>query len=193
MINLLPVSFRRQQMVRKRAIQWMVVICFVLVAGWTSHWVELREQNALSQRLEVLSREHQPTRTMLKQLVKMRQRLNSLQQQEMIARELECQRNPLVLLGVISKTAHRTKGRLRVTKLDLLDFQKTSQGTAAGTADAASSSLVLTGVSLDNPAVAELLDGLQDSGLFGRVELLTMKEREDGSGGLRDYEVKCEF
>jgi len=38
-----------------------------------------------------------------------------------------------------------------------------------------------------------LLDGLQDAGLFGRVELLTMKQREDGSGKLRDYEVTCEF
>ena len=36
--------------------------------------------------------------------------------------------------------------------------------------------------------MAELLDGLQDSGLFGRVELLKMKEREDGQrriAGLR--------
>jgi hypothetical protein len=150
MINLLPVSFRRQQMMRKRAIQWMVAVCFVIAAGWVSHWYELREQIALSQQLEVLSREHQPTQTMLKQLVKMRDRLNNLQQQEAIARELECQRNPLVLLGVISKTAHRTKGRLRVTKLDLSDFQKTSQGTGAGAAGAPSSSLVLTGVSRDD-------------------------------------------
>ena len=46
---------------------------------------------------------------------------------------------------------------------------------------------MLAGVSLDNPAVAELLDGLQDSGIFSRVELLTLKEREgkDVAAGLR--------
>ena len=52
---------------------------------------------------------------------------------------------------------------------------------------------MLAGVSLDNPAVAELLDGLQDSGIFSRVELLTLKEREDSDVSLRDYEVRCEF
>jgi hypothetical protein len=96
-------------------------------------------------------------------------------------------------LGVVSQTARDTNGRLRVTKLDLSDFQKTSQSAEAGAADGRTSRLSLTGVALDNPAVAELLDGLQDSGLFGRVELLMMKEREDANGGLRDYEVKCEF
>src|SRR5262245_34658191 len=123
MINLLPMSFRRQQMARKRAIQWMVVISIVMAGGWASHWFELREQAALAEQLEVLSREHQPTQSMLKQLMKMRQRLVSLQEQERIARELEAQRNPLVILGVVGKTAGATKGRLRVTELDLADFQ----------------------------------------------------------------------
>jgi Tfp pilus assembly protein PilN len=191
-INLLPMSFRRQQMARKRAIQWMTVICVVLLGGWVSHWFELREQTALAQQLEMLSREHRPTQSMLKQLMKMRHRLVSLQEQEAIARELEAQRNPLVILGVLSANVGGTKGRLRVTQLDLTNFQAMNLGDAA-TTSVPQSSLALTGVALDNPAVAELLDGLQDSGLFGRVELLTMKQREDGSGKLRDYQVKCEF
>jgi Tfp pilus assembly protein PilN len=193
MINLLPMSFRRRQMARKRAIQWMVVICFVLVGGWASHWFELREKTVLAQQLEVLSREHRPTQSMLKQLMNMRHRLVSLQEQETIARELESQRNPLAILGIVSKTASVTKGRLRVTQFELSDFQNMNSDTEKNVSAAASSSLSLTGVSLDNPAVAELLDGLQDSGLFGRVELQMMKEREGGSGTQRDYQVKCEL
>ena len=50
---------------------------------------------------------------------------------------------------------------------------------------------MLSGVSLDNQPVADLLDGLQHSGIFSRVELLKLKEREGMS--LRDYEVRCEF
>jgi Tfp pilus assembly protein PilN len=194
MINLLPMSFRRRQMARKRVIQWMVVISCVLAAGWVWHLFELREETALAQQLEVLSREHRPTQTMLKQLVEMRERLCNLEQQEAIARELESQRNPLAILGVVSKTASVIKGRLRVTELQLSDFQQ-SAGQAAGSGSSAgsASSLALSGEALDNPAVAELLDGLQDSGLFGRVELLKMKERENGSDEMRDYQVKCEF
>jgi Tfp pilus assembly protein PilN len=193
MVNLLPMSFRRKQMARKRAIQWMVVISVVMLCGWASHFFELQEQTALAQQLEVLSREHRPTQSMLKQLMKMRHRLVSLQEQEAIASELETQRNPLTILGAVSKYASVTRGRLRVTQLDLNEFQDTSIGLETNATNAPKSSLALVGVALDNPAVAELLDGLQDSGLFGRVELLTMKEREDGSGKLRDYEVKCEF
>lgn len=193
MVNLLPMSFRRQQMARKRAIQWMAVVCFVLVAGWASHWWEVREQITLTQQLEVLSREHRPTQQMLKNLIKMRQRLGTLQEQEAIARELENQRSALAILAVVSKTTGATQERLRVMELELTNFQKASQDAGAGQPAVGESSLALTGVALDNPAVAELLDGLQDSGLFGRVELQMMKEREDENGRLRDYEVKCEF
>jgi Tfp pilus assembly protein PilN len=192
-INLLPMSFRRQQMARRRAIQWMVVLCAVLLGGWASHWFELREQTVLAEQLEVLSREHRPTQSMLKQLMKMRHRLVALQEQETIARELENQRSPLTILGVVSQTAGATKGRLRVTQLELSNFQVPGAAPGAVLPGAHVSNLSLTGVALDNPAVAELLDGLQDSGLFGRVELKSMKEREGGGGTLRDYQVQCEF
>jgi Tfp pilus assembly protein PilN len=193
MINILPAAYRRQQIARKRAMQWSLVVCAVLLAGCAWHWYERREAVALSQRLESLEREQAPTQTMLKQLVVMRSKLDDLQQQETVAQELEYQRNALTLLGVVSNTAQATNGRLRVTKLDLTDFQNTRRPAAAPAGSATGSGLVLAGVSLDNPAVAELLDGLQDSGIFSRVELLTLKERENSAESLRDYEVRCEF
>jgi hypothetical protein len=48
-------------------------------------------------------------------------------------------------------------------------------------------------VSLDSPAVFELLDGLQNSGIFSRVVLNVLTEREGRELALRDYEVSCEF
>ena len=60
---------------------------------------------------------------MLKQLVEMRKQLKELQQQETVAKELDCQRNALTLLGVISESAQKTKGRLRVTKFEISNFQ----------------------------------------------------------------------
>lgn len=193
MINILPASYRRQQVVRKRVVQWTTIISVVLVSGWVWHWHEMQEDKHLSQQLEVLSRENAPTQTMLKQLVAMRQELQELEQQETVAKELETQRNALTLFGVISKTAQKTKGRLRVTKLELTNFQNAGKLEGASTAAPPAGGLLLTGISLDNPAVAELLDGLQHSGLFSRVDLKTLKEREDKDMSLRDYEVICEF
>jgi hypothetical protein len=191
MINLLPPSYRRQQIVRRRAAQWSGVICTVLALGWAWHWYELREYRELSQRFEVLAREHRPTQVMLSQLVDMRQKLVDLKQQDTIASELEHHRNALTLLGAISDATKKTNGRLRVTQLQLTNFQPIQGSPDA--AGAETGGLVLTGVSIDNPAVAELLDGLQNAGIFSRVELLTLKERETDDTLLRDYEVRCEF
>ncbi len=93
---------------------------------------------------------------------------------------------------MISDTAEKTKGRLRVTKFELSNFQNAgkAEGASQGSAPPPGA-LVVSGVSLDNPAVAELLDGLQHSGIFSHVELLKLKEREGMS--VRDYEVRCEF
>jgi hypothetical protein len=190
-INLLPQSFRRKQILRKRVLQWTSIISAVLLTGWSWHWYEMREYRQLKQQLETLSREHAPTQAMLKQLVDMRQQLKELEQQESVAKELDCRRNAMTLLGVISESAQKTKGRLRVTKFEIKNFQTVQSGTDNGTASIAG--LTVGGVSLDNPAVAELLDGLQNAGVFRRVELATLKEREDKDAALRDYEVRCEL
>src|SRR5882757_9678773 len=127
-INLLPHSFRRQQILGKRVMQWTSIISAVLVTGWGWHWYEMREDRQLTQQLETLSREHAPTQAMLKQLVEMRKQLKELEQQEAVAKELDCQRNALTLLGVVSDSAQKTKGRLRVTKFDISNFQNRQSG-----------------------------------------------------------------
>jgi len=190
-VNLLPMTLRRQQIVRRRVVQWTSLICTVLVLGWAWHWWEMGEDRALVKQLEVLEREHAPTQRMLKQLIEMRRQLDELQHQETVASELERQRHALTLLGVISQASQKADGRLRVTKLELTDFQNTNRPEGIGAAGGAG--LLLGGVSIDNPSVAELMDELQDSGIFSRVELLALKEREDKDAALRDYEVRCEF
>jgi len=191
-INLLPVSYRRQQILRNRAIEWTTIIAIVMATGWIWHWYEMREHTYLTQRLEVLSREHAPTRTMLKQLVDMRHQLKELEQQETVAKELETQRNALTLLGVVSDTAQRTNGRLRITKFELTNFQNSGPTDASPASSSLTpAALLLTGVALDNQPVADLHDGLQHAGIFSKVELLKLKER-DGLA-LRDYEIRCEF
>jgi len=191
MINILPASYRRQQIVRARCVQWATIIAIALVTGWGWHWLEMREYRQLSQQLDVLSREHAPTRTMLQHVVDMRKQLKELQEQETVAKELETQRNALKLLGVVSKTAQKTEGRLRLTKFELTNFQVAGRTEKAANGAPPAGGLLLAGVSLDNQSVTELLAGLQGAGIFSHVELLKLKEREGAS--LRDYEVRCKF
>ena len=192
MINILPASYRHQQMVRNRAVQWTSIIGAVLIGGWVWHWLEMREHIHLTQRLDVLSREHAPTQTMLKQIVDMRQQLKELQQQEVVAKELETQRNALALLGVISNAAQQAKGPLRITKLDLSDFQGVTSNPSAAQG-AVPSGLILAGTSLSNGPVYELINALKRAGIFHSVELENVKQRGGNGTPLWDYEVRCQF
>jgi hypothetical protein len=191
MINILPASYRRQQVLRARCVQWTSIIAVALALGWGWHWIEMHEYRQLSQQLDVLSREHAPTRTMLQQVVDMRQKLKELHAQETVAKELESQRNALKLLGVISQTAQKTHGRLRLTKFELTNFQNAGRFDTLAGAQPTVGGLLLAGVSLDNQSVTQLLAGLQGAGIFSHVELLKLKEREGAA--LRDYEVRCQF
>ena len=190
-INLLPMTLRRQQMARRRVIQWSAVVCVVLATIWLAGWIRLGEYRALNQKLEILTSEHRPNHAMLNELVAMRETLAELKRQEVIATELEQQRHILTLLGVVSRSAEQSDGKLRVTSLRLTDFQGPAAGGRAGTTD--SSALILAGQSLDNPSVAELLDRLQESELFTNVELISLKERRTGGIAYQDYEVRCEL
>lgn len=189
-INLLGLSQRRQQMLRRRVAQWCKLIVVVLLGGMGIHWYLSREQAALARRYEALANGHRPTEAMLRELISMREQLAEIKQQELVARELEQQRQVLAVLGLISQSARRTDGRLRVTKLELSDFQRFEHVRGAAPDDAGGACARLNGVALDNPSVAELLEGLQDSGFFQRVELLALKERDGEVSELRDYELR---
>jgi Tfp pilus assembly protein PilN len=189
-VNLLPVALRRQQMARQRVIQWSAIVCIVLLTIWSAGWVKLREYRSLGQKLEILTREERPNHAMLEELVSMRSTLAGLHRQEDIAAELDEQRHVLTLLAIVSRSAQQSDGRLRVTSLKLMNFQDTGGGGGGG---AASGSLILAGQSLDNPSVAELLDRLQEAGLFTNVELASLKERQMSGVLFQDYEVHCEL
>jgi hypothetical protein len=195
-LNLLPASFQRQLLLRRRVLQWGIVLGICLVAASAVRWNDVREHQALAQRLDLLEREHQPTRRMLQELVNMRRELDQLQQLEKTAQELEYQRPALALLGVLSQVGEATGGRLRITKLELAGFQGND---AAGGRDAGGklhSGVLLAGVSLDNQSIAKLESGLLDSEFFSQVELVKSSELtgagEDGST-MREYELRCEL
>ncbi len=163
-INLLPSSFRRQQILRKRLVQWASIISTVLVVGWAWHWYDLREGRQLAQQLETLTREHTPAQVMLKQLIEMRKQLKQLEEEEAVAKVLDCQRNALTVLGLVSESAQDAKGRLRVTKFNINNFQDAQPKVESSAVKGPE--LTLGGEALDNPAVTELFDRLQDSGIF---------------------------
>jgi hypothetical protein len=169
-----------------------------LLVGAAVRWSDVRENYVIARRLELLTREHQPTQIMLKQLVDMRRELGELQQLAQIAEELEYQRPALSLIGILSEIGDKAGGKLRVTRLELTGLQQLSAGgktdmPVASPAGATGAGVTLSGVSLDNPSVAKLVTGLDESGFFARTYLVKSKELGEENNSLREYEVRGEF
>lgn len=192
-INLLPTGYRRQLMLRRRAIQWGVAVCVVVLMIWAGRWYKMREFHALWQQWEVLAREYRPTQAMIREIESMREQLKELDRQEMVAKELDHQRHVLTLLGIVSEAAQQSQGKLRVTDLQVVDLQRVNPSRGHQSAVPQGGSLAVTGVSLDSPIVAELLDKLQYSGLFTSVELVLLKERKEEDATLHDFQVRCQL
>jgi len=178
-------------MLRRRLTQWCVIVCTVLLVMWVARWYKLREYYALGQLREVLEREHRPLQTMVKEITQMRQQLEDLDQQEKVAKELDRQRQVLTLLGAVSQIAQQSNGKLRVTNFQVVDLQSSAPSDRQRAIGAHGGNFTLQGVSLDSQTVAELLDKLQQSGLFRSVELVSLKERLEGQVSLQDFQVVC--
>jgi len=193
-INLLPPAYRRQRLVRRRAIQWTVGLVVTLSAIAVARWYKGREYHALQQQLAAVAREGQPAQAMFRDIIAMRAQIERLQQHQTIAQELEQQRQVLTLLGAVSQAARSTEGRLRVVDCRVVDLQATVIAENRGEGAVHPGTVTLIGVALDSPTVAEFHEGLMRSGLFADVKLLIKSNEHDQLGPeLYDYEVRCEL
>lgn len=192
-INLLPIQLRRQSLIRRRTIQWCTVLCIVMSTVWAARWYKMRELRTLNQQLEAISREGRPAQEMLQEVTQMRQQIQMLQHHESVARELERQKHVLSLLGLVSRAASQSEGKLRVTNLQAVDMQSSHVDSGSKGGETRSGTVTLIGVSLDSPAVAEFHDALLKSGLFVDVRLIKSNERSLSGTRLYEYEVSCEL
>lgn len=192
-INLLPVAYRRQRLVRRRAIQWSLVLAAALATIGAAGWFKSHEYRLLERQLAAVNRESRPAQAMLREIAVMRKQIERLQQRQTIAQELEQQRQALALLGAISQAARNTDGRLRVVDCRVNDLQATEVDEHQEESAHHPGTVTLLGVALDSPTVAEFNDGLLRSGLFADVKLIKSNERTEVGPEMFDYEVRCEL
>jgi hypothetical protein len=192
-INLLPPVYRRQRLVRRRVIQWSIVLVATLSAIGAARWYKGHECRTLEQQLAAIAREGRPAQTMLGEITRMRAQIGRLQHHQTIAQELEQQRQVLALLAAVSNAAKRTAGRLRVVDCQVVDLQATEVAVNRSDGAVHPGTVTLTGVALDSPTVAEFHDGLLRSGLFADVQFIKSNERIQRGPALYDFEVRCEL
>ena len=195
-INLLPVSSRRAELLRRRARQWSIgwglaAVIAMAVAGAAS----LLRNDSERLRFEAAQRQSERLAKSENKLAEARARLAALREQEAALPQPPSQVPGLQVLGVVSRVTRKFKDALQVDGLSLR--QKNSGPASLPAADMAarkdSCVLVLKGMAADSLVVAAFAAGLRDCGLFAAVERKSAASPEtDGKQPLK-YVIECRF
>lgn len=195
-INLLPLSSRRAELLRRRARQWSIgwglsAAIAVAVAGAA---YLLRND---SERLRFQAEQRQSERLAKSEakLAEARARLAALREQEAALPQPTGQVPGLQVLGVVSRATRKFNGALQVEGLSMR--QKNSGPESPPSADMAarkdSCVLMLKGLASDSLIVASFAAGLRDCGLFTAVERKSAATQEtDGKQPVK-YVIECRF
>lgn len=201
-LNLLPKQFSMRLLVRSRLLQWSFVWIATGVVVATVCLLEF--DAAASQRgiAERLDHDAAPLRKIIQENEQIRKRLAELSERRALLRRLDGSQNPLRLIGLVSKAARLSGGRLMVDDFSLQQLQDdTSTPTAAiqqtknGLSDHSDDrmTLILAGTAFDDLAIAQCIVFLRDTGLFDSVELKSSTKSQTADDGTREYLVECTF
>jgi hypothetical protein len=167
-------------------------------------------------RAEELEEQCIPVNRLQEEIRGLRDRAGALTRRESTLTPLEDPRPALTLLAMVSRSAEKCEGQLRVEKLVLRPAGEAGKaaappasvpalpGSASGDAKAAapapfpnrppSTSLVtITGTALDNLAVARFVASLRQTGAFDRVELKSSEEKAPTSQRVCSYTIECAY
>lgn len=196
-VNLLPAAVARQQLVRRRVLQWapLWIVTFAICAaccGW--QWLELT--TAQSQLAE-LERREAPARQLIQQVGTVRSRLNELQQRESLLNTLHSTGRPLQLIGIISQGAELASGDLLVERFSL-DATSGTAGSGSKTRNDEAATVAkwmelnLEGSTTSDLTVASFVAAIEESGVFESVVLQSstaISRQETG----RKFKLVCRY
>ncbi len=205
-INLLPWEYRLRKLALARIRQWSLVWGLTVVCLAALWWQRRDDHQAAVGNAQSLKQRYAAVKRLQTETLRLKTQLSDLQRQESLTSKLRNQGRGLTLVGLVSASAGRCAGRIRVQHFiyddnrPLLDAAPaatptaTTSTTAAPTADPTSARLLsLKGTAADNLAVAEFVVGLRDAGTFDRVELKSAAEGTASRSKTIAYCLECGF
>lgn len=198
-MNLVPPAFQRKLLVRKRIRQWFVPSAVALMASLTAVGeVGYRLRN-LSLSAAALEERLRPMNEMSQDNDLIASRLKNLVGHESVLHEIVGVQRPVSLLAVISQSAGRTESRLQILKLTVQQtlaekpVDRKPGGNAAATVARrdVTTEITITGVALDDAAVAAFVQSLKESQAFAAVELKSTVGTVIADVAARQYDVSC--
>lgn len=185
-VNLLPIVYRRKQLILRCAQQWLAIGLTALAGVGGLYWVQHTQNHRARARLESLRREHAPAKQMADQVDSLRLKIEELRHRESIVLSLADEQSMLTLVGLLSRATLQCEGQLCIQRLQLDRRQD-------GASQHYTKVLQLDGIAVDNHLVARFAAALRDTAAFQRVELKSSGRRVTDEPAAQVYSLECFF
>lgn len=182
-VNLLPVGYRRRQLVQLRIKQWICLWSVGMSLMGLYTW--FRYQSFANSRQTVSSREMQykPIKQLELETTKLATEIDDLKKREQLALTIDNDRPLIQLVGIVSHVAG-TAGGVVVQKFEIDSAQVAE--------DPQRRKLKMQGLGVSGEAITEFLRQLRDSKMFVQVDLSSTEESKQNKD-LRTYSIEGAF
>ena len=180
----MPIGYRRGQLIRLRLKQWAVMWLMSAAATVLVGWTQWSQYQAGSAKLTSLKIRYEPIEAMKGEVAGLTEKIDALQRRESLALSLADERSMLGLVGLLSQARDACEGRISIGQLDL---RRNEDGQAA------TSVLTLSGVAMDDIAVARFTSALREANAFVGVDLKSTGSSNIGELETRTYTMECTF
>lgn len=180
-IDLLPFSYRRNRLIRKRCLQWITVLIVVLLGVSFEYQRERQDYQSDLRHLRAQKSKYAGVVSKKKELAQLEKQISA--SSESAAMEFDSPLNNIALnlLGIVSNSVRGCNGRLWVEELKMVcDVTTENTNCRVG----------ISGKALDNLVVATFAAALRESAVFQRV---AVKRTNNGStdNQMRNYSLEC--
>jgi hypothetical protein len=203
-VNLLPLNYRRRQVVRRSLARWLLVWLVCLGVSLVACGLAQHRSQSLEQAVGAAERNAAPLNRLVQEQTTMQAALREFDTKRTVLGEVQSDRPVLTLIGLVSQSAQRCQGGLAVHQLSFerkdrqpTDIEKSPLSAEspkpAPEPDELWGCMIVRGDAVDNVAVATFVVGLRDSGVFRRVELKSCIRSLAAGRESRNYLVECDL
>ncbi|MFG0335106.1 MAG: PilN domain-containing protein [Maioricimonas sp. JB049] len=199
-MNLLPLPLQKKLLIRRRLSRWGIVWGLCSVVALTVAFVWSNRHSGSKAALAVLNDQVAPIRKLEAENGQMLEQINDIVARQSLLGDLDSAERPLTLVGIVSHSAASTQSRLQVQRFAMHRQEITPTETKAAPAEASEkpetivqTTLELSGVALDDLAVARFISALRETGIFVQVELKSSLSTQVADNPAKEYLVRCTF
>lgn len=209
-VNLLPTSFVWQQLLRNRLRQWTLAIAVLpivfivsnasLFAQW---WSDLRKHQEMQLAAEPARMLQDRRVEIAKASVTLKQKIENLQALTKMDRSTS-------ILGIVASSVESTDKKVQIQNLQVSVLPKVTDSKPTKTPPASQESpsrsygsnaiavseneitLTLKGIAMESESISKLVEAIQQSNAFPKIELRSTQERVVLDRSIQDFELECQ-